>query len=160
MGGKHRGGNLVDKSHSREKCLGKASGPITSGADWDLWSAQGHDQQEIASSGNDSMENGITCLSMALAESKKKNPKEKCGFIKYEQHSLQPWTNLLWLLPHKMGLYKIKGVLEQILTGGKPPRPSSTSRIPVPLLPELSSQVKSTTMSLEDVLGIVLRITS
>lgn len=25
----------------------------------------------------------------------KKNAKEKCGFIKYEQHSLQPWTNLL-----------------------------------------------------------------
>lgn len=107
------------------------------------------------------MEYGITCLSMALSV-KKKTQKQKSGLSSMYNTAYSPGLPLLGLLPPKMGLYKTKGVLKQILTDGQQPRPSFTGRIqlcPVPLLPELSRQVKSTTMSLEDVLGIVLSIT-
>lgn len=69
---------VVTGSHGSRICLalnGEDGGAVR-GADWDLWSARGHDHQEIDWSGNRSVEYRITCLLMALVESKK-NPKKR-----------------------------------------------------------------------------------
>lgn len=128
--------------------------------DWDLQPALGHHQQELGP--GTAPRSHHTCLSMALVESKNKNPKEKCSFAKHVQHNLQHWTSLLWPLPHNVSLSKTTGALKQVLTNRRLPQPSFISRIqllPMPLLPELSGQVKSITMSLKDFLGTVLCIT-
>lgn len=83
---------VIAASHGSHVCLalkGEGGGAVR-GADWDLWSAQGHDHQEIAQSRNGSMEYGITCLLMALVESKKKPKKRSVALSSMSNTAYSP----------------------------------------------------------------------